>query len=120
MIADLLTPTIRFLPREEYGKLAVDSAELPTDNAEVLVLEVDGKVIASLNFHTIFALGATYVDPEWRRDGATVLKLMGEAIEQMFACRHEPLFIPIADGESPALVKQFGCVRIGELYRKDF
>ncbi len=117
-------PIARYLARNEFSKLAEIYADfgepLPGDDAAVLVLEHEGAIVGFLAFHNITAIGLTYIAPEYRRNGATAMKLLGEVAEQSLRQAGQPLFVPIADDESPALAEQFGCVRIGSLYRKDF
>lgn len=123
MIAEVQTATVRFLPLDERWKLATIYAErnspLPDETAEVLILEYGGRIVASMAFHHILALGLTHVDPEWQTVGASGLKvLIGAAMESFKV--GDTLFVPLAENESTGMVEQLGCVKIGQLWRKDF
>lgn len=117
------TATVRFLPLDERWKLeaiyAAQNSPLPDENAAVLVLEYDGRIVANIAFHNITALGLTYVDPEWSTVGASGLKILIGAAMDLFK-PGDTLFVPIAEGESTGMAQQLGCVPIGSLWRKDF
>lgn len=123
MIAEPQTATVRFLPLDERWKLVTIYAEhdspLPDENAAVLVLEYEGRIVGSLAFHNITALGLTHIDPEWSTVGASGLKILISAAMDLFKSG-DTLFVPIAEGESTGMARQLGCVHIGSLWRKDF
>lgn len=115
--------TVRFLPLDERWKLATIYAEqnspLPDENAAVLVLEYEDRIVGHLAFHNITALGMTHIDSEWSTVGASGLKILISTAMDLFKTG-DTLFVPIAEGESTAMAQQLGCVPIGQLFRKDF